>query len=183
MDLNYTDVKLDLSGFIVKGRREGAQMVFGSDTNVHIWCCNRCPQMYFNILGKKVPHNGELILFESVTQKVTLFSNDCRVNLILWRWKNLNDFFTKCDRKHNLPSGSRSCGMPSSVSANKKASCRFSRLGLLHTCSMSTRFGRRALITAKNANPVRQLGPKSFTSIPRRLEMALKCQSRWKKAH
>lgn len=36
MDLNYTDVKLDLSGFIVKGRREGAQMVFGRDTEVHI---------------------------------------------------------------------------------------------------------------------------------------------------
>lgn len=181
---------LDLSGFIVKGRREGAQMVFGSDTKVHIWCCERYPQMHFNILGKKAPRNGELILLESVTQKVTLFSNDCRVNLILWRWRNLvvfinlmTYFFTKCDRKHNLPSGSRSCGMPSSVSANKKASCRFSRLGLLHTCSMSTRFGRRALITAKNANPVCQLGPKSFTSIPRRLEMALKCQSRQKKAH
>lgn len=36
MDLNYSDVKLDLSGFIVKDRREGAQMVFGSDTEVHI---------------------------------------------------------------------------------------------------------------------------------------------------
>lgn len=36
MDLNYIDVKLDLSGFRVKGRREGAQMVFGSDTEVHI---------------------------------------------------------------------------------------------------------------------------------------------------
>lgn len=35
---------------------------------------------------------------------------------------------------------------------------------------MSTKLGRRAWITAKNANPVRQLGPKSFTSIPRRLE-------------
>lgn len=76
----------------------------------------------------------------------------------------------KCDRTCHLPSGSRSCGMPSSVSANKKASCRFCRLGLLHTRSMSTRLGRRAWITAKNANPVRQLGPKSFTSIPRRLE-------------
>ncbi len=36
MDLNHTDVKLDLSGFIVKGRREGAQMVLGSDTEMHI---------------------------------------------------------------------------------------------------------------------------------------------------
>lgn len=60
--------------------------------------------------------------------------------------------------------------MPSSVSANKKASCRFSLFGLPHTCSMSIRLGRRAWITAKNANPVRQLGPKSFTSIPRRLK-------------
>lgn len=34
MDLNYTDVKLDLSEFILKGRREGAQMVFGSVTEV-----------------------------------------------------------------------------------------------------------------------------------------------------
>lgn len=50
MVLDYTDVKLDLSGFIVKGRREGAQMVFESDTKVHIWCCDRCPQLYFSIL-------------------------------------------------------------------------------------------------------------------------------------
>lgn len=69
-----------------------------------------------------------------------------------------------------LPSGSRSCGIPNSVSAKKKASCRFSRLGLLHTRSMSTRLGRRKWMTAKNAKPVRQLGPKSFTSSPKRLE-------------
>lgn len=72
----------------------------------------------------------------------------------------------------NSPSGSRSCGMPSSVSANRKASCRFSLFGLPHTRSMSTTLGRRAWMTAKNANPVRQLGPKSFTAIPRRLEGA-----------
>lgn len=60
--------------------------------------------------------------------------------------------------------------MPNSVSANKKASCRFSRLGLLHTRSMSTRLGRREWITAKNAKPVRQLGPKSLTSSPRLLD-------------
>lgn len=36
MDLNYTDVKLDLSELTLKGRREGAQMVFGSKTEVHI---------------------------------------------------------------------------------------------------------------------------------------------------
>jgi len=36
MDLNHTDVKLDLSEITLKGRREGAQMVFGSDTEVHI---------------------------------------------------------------------------------------------------------------------------------------------------
>lgn len=37
MDFNYTNVKLDLSGFTVKGRREEPQMVFGSDTEGHIW--------------------------------------------------------------------------------------------------------------------------------------------------
>lgn len=36
MDPNYTDVKLDLSEFILRGRREGAQMVFGSDTELQI---------------------------------------------------------------------------------------------------------------------------------------------------
>lgn len=66
--------------------------------------------------------------------------------------------------------------MPNSVSANKNASCKFSRLGLLHTRSMSTRLGRRALITAKKAKPVRQLGPKSFTSSPRHLQTAQICE-------
>lgn len=65
-----------------------------------------------------------------------------------------------------LPSGSSSCGMPSSVSANVKASCRFSRLALFRTRSMSTRLGRRAKMTVKKATPVRQLEPKSFTSMP-----------------
>lgn len=36
MDLNYIDVKLDLPEFILKGRREGAQLVFGSDTEMHM---------------------------------------------------------------------------------------------------------------------------------------------------
>lgn len=71
--------------------------------------------------------------------------------------------------KCHLPSGSRSCGMPNSVSASKKASRRFSQLGLPHTRSMSTRLGRSAWISAKKAKPVRQLGPKSFTSSLRRL--------------
>ena len=57
--------------------------------------------------------------------------------------------------------------MPSLVSANEKASLRLSRLGRRWMRSRSTRLGRRAWITAKNAIPVRQLGPKSFTSMPR----------------
>lgn len=36
MDFDYTDVKPDLSGLTVKGRHERAQMVFGSETVVHI---------------------------------------------------------------------------------------------------------------------------------------------------
>lgn len=76
-------------------------------------------------------------------------------------------------RKWSLPSGSRSCGMPNLVSARKKASCRFSRLDLLDTCSTSARSGRREWMTAKNALPVRQLGPKSFTSNPKHLKIKI----------
>lgn len=76
-------------------------------------------------------------------------------------------------RKLSLPSGSRSCGMPNLVSARKKASCRFSRLDLLDTCSTSARSGRREWMTAKNALPVRQLGPKSFTSNPKHLKIKI----------
>lgn len=36
MDLNYADVKLNLSEFILKGRREGAQLVVGSEPELHI---------------------------------------------------------------------------------------------------------------------------------------------------
>lgn len=36
MDFDYTDVKPDLSGLTVKGRHGRAQMVFGSETEVHI---------------------------------------------------------------------------------------------------------------------------------------------------
>lgn len=59
--------------------------------------------------------------------------------------------------------------MPSSFSAKVKASSRFSRLLLLFTSSMSTRSGRIAYITEWKATPLRQLRPKSFTSIPKRL--------------
>lgn len=87
MDLNYTDVKLDLSGFTVKGRREGAQMVFGSDTEVHIWCCDRYPRLYFNIPKRKtalqymIKKTTITIIWVSNT-KVTLFFDCCRINLI-----------------------------------------------------------------------------------------------------
>lgn len=37
MELNYADVKPDLSGFTVKGRHEGSQMACASKTEVHIW--------------------------------------------------------------------------------------------------------------------------------------------------
>lgn len=36
MDFDYTDVKPDSSGLTVKGRHEGAQMVFGTETEAHV---------------------------------------------------------------------------------------------------------------------------------------------------
>jgi hypothetical protein len=66
----------------------------------------------------------------------------------------------------DLPSGSSSLGMPRCVSAIMKASSRFSLFDLIFTLSKSTSSGRIAWMTEWKATPLRQLCPKSFTSIP-----------------
>lgn len=66
----------------------------------------------------------------------------------------------------NIPSGSSSLGIPSSVSAIVKASSRFSRLDLPFSFSKSTNSGRMAWMTEWKATPLLQLRPKSLTSIP-----------------
>lgn len=66
--------------------------------------------------------------------------------------------------------------MPNSFSASEKASSKFSLLLLRRTTSMSTRSGLMACTTDWNATPSRQLGPKSFTSIPKFLKKE-KCEN------
>lgn len=92
IDLNYTDVKLDLSEFILKGRREEAQMV-------QIWHSERYPWLYFCILyTSSVQWNtadlNELWVSDfSLAEWVTQRSHCCLSNHIKQRengcWINL----------------------------------------------------------------------------------------------
>lgn len=140
-----------------------------SKTSVTLFMMKHNRSCYFTLFYLVRSHHRFILKENTGIQECGRLLSDPRTAQFGFHQLN-NEVQRKFFRKYCLPSGSRSCGMPNSVSASKKASCRFSRLGLLNTRSMSTSLGRREWITAKNAKPVRQLGPKSFTSSPKRLE-------------